>query len=144
MGSIIKPAVVRRSSHSSRSFLIHGKRSMALNDVGLLVLSHPKHGVSFFSQSMPLTIYTGGAKGVDTHVERLCQTYGHACVVLIPPSSQVSRALDAIGVGRCHPHRDPGRVSIGSTSASSHQSPVYPAECSRDPAGVFSLGRGLF
>ena len=39
MCSIIKPAVVRRPSHSSRSFLIHGKQSMALNDVGLLVYS---------------------------------------------------------------------------------------------------------
>ena len=38
-----------------------------------------------FSQTMPLTIYTGGAKGVDTHVERLCRLYGHSCVVLIPP-----------------------------------------------------------
>ena len=38
---------------------------------------------------MPLTIYTGGAKGVDTHVERLCYLYGHACVVLIPPMAQL-------------------------------------------------------
>ena len=38
----------------------------------------------FFSQTMPLTIYTGGAKGVDTHVERLCHLYGHSCVVIIP------------------------------------------------------------
>ena len=34
---------------------------------------------------MPLTIYTGGAKGVDTHVEHLCHKYCHQCVVLIPP-----------------------------------------------------------
>ena len=49
-------------------------------------LSHHKHCfLIFFSQIMPLTIYTGGAKGVDTHVERLCHLYGHVCVVLIPP-----------------------------------------------------------
>ena len=34
---------------------------------------------------MPLTIYTAGAKGVDTHVEHLCHKYCHQCVVLIPP-----------------------------------------------------------
>ena len=34
---------------------------------------------------MPLTIYTGGAKGVDTHVERLFHLYGHSYVVIIPP-----------------------------------------------------------
>lgn len=38
---------------------------------------------------MLLTIYTRGAKGVDTHVEHLCHKYCHQCVVLIPP---------------CHPH----------------------------------------
>ena len=42
---------------------------------------------------MPLTIYTGGAKGVDTHVERLCQLYGHACVVLIPPCHPRAKSL---------------------------------------------------
>ena len=39
----------------------------------------------FFSQTMPLTIYTGGVKGVDTHVEHVCHEYGHSCVVIIPP-----------------------------------------------------------
>ena len=34
---------------------------------------------------MPLTIYTSGAKGVDTHVEHLCHKYHHHSVVLIPP-----------------------------------------------------------
>ena len=34
---------------------------------------------------MPLTIYTSGVKGVDTHVERLCHLSGHRCVVVIPP-----------------------------------------------------------
>ena len=42
---------------------------------------------------MPLTIYTGGAKGVDTHVEQLCQLYGHACVVLIPPCHPRAKSL---------------------------------------------------
>ena len=98
---------------------------------------------------MPLTIYTGGAKGVDTHVERgTIMSDVWACVCgphpTLSPSSQVPRALDAIGVGRRYPHRYPGRVSIGSTSASSHQPPVYPAELSRDPASVLGLGRGLF
>ena len=36
-------------------------------------------------QIMPLTIYTRGAKGVDTPVERLCHLSGHLCVVVIPP-----------------------------------------------------------
>jgi len=42
---------------------------------------------------MPLTIYTGGAKGVDTHVERLCQLYGHSCVVIIPPCHPRAKSL---------------------------------------------------
>ena len=42
---------------------------------------------------MPLTIYAGGAKGVDMHVERLCQLYGHACVVLIPPCHPRAKSL---------------------------------------------------
>ena len=42
---------------------------------------------------MPLTIYTGGAKGVDTHVEWLCHLYGHSCVVLIPPCHPRAKSL---------------------------------------------------
>ena len=42
---------------------------------------------------MPLTIYTGGAKGVDTHAERLCHLYGHTCVVFIPPCHPRSKSL---------------------------------------------------
>ena len=42
---------------------------------------------------MPLTIYTGGAKGVDTLVERLCHLYGHSCVVLIPPCHPRAKSL---------------------------------------------------
>ena len=42
---------------------------------------------------MPLTIYTGGAKGVDTHVERLCHLSGHQCVVVIPPSHPRAKSL---------------------------------------------------
>ena len=42
---------------------------------------------------MPLTIYTGGAKGVGTHVERLCQLSGHHCVVVIPPCHPCSKSL---------------------------------------------------
>jgi len=34
---------------------------------------------------MPLTIYSGGAKGVDTVAEQLCHQYGHDCVIYIPP-----------------------------------------------------------
>ena len=34
---------------------------------------------------MPLTLYSGGAKGVDTAVEQCCHQYGHECVVYIPP-----------------------------------------------------------
>ena len=40
-----------------------------------------------------MLIYTGGAKGVDTHVEHLCHLHGHACVVLIPPCHPRSKAL---------------------------------------------------
>ena len=47
----------------------------------------------FFSQTVPLTIYTGGAKGVDTHVERLCHLYGHSCVVIIPPYHPRAKTL---------------------------------------------------
>ena len=42
---------------------------------------------------MPLTIYTGGAKGVDTHVEHVCQKYGHSCVVFIPPCLPRAKSL---------------------------------------------------
>ena len=49
----------------------------------------------FFSilQTMPLTIYTGGAKGVDTHVEHICHKYGHLCVVFIPPCHPRAKSL---------------------------------------------------
>jgi len=42
---------------------------------------------------MPLTIYTGGAKGVDTHVERLSHLYGHSCEVFIPPCHPRAKSL---------------------------------------------------
>ena len=42
---------------------------------------------------MLLTIYTGGAKGVDTHVEHLCHKYGHQCVVFIPPCHPRAKSL---------------------------------------------------
>ena len=42
---------------------------------------------------MPLTIYTGGAKGVDTHVQHLCHRYGHPCVVFIPPCHSRATSL---------------------------------------------------
>ena len=42
---------------------------------------------------MPLTIYTGGAKGVDTHVEHVCHEYGHSCVVFIPPCHPRAKSL---------------------------------------------------
>ena len=42
---------------------------------------------------MPLTIYTGGAKGVDTHVEHLCHKYGHSYVVVIPPCDPRAKSL---------------------------------------------------
>ena len=49
----------------------------------------------FFSilQTMPLTIYTGGAKGVDTHVEHVCHKYGHSCVVFILPCRPRAKSL---------------------------------------------------
>ena len=42
---------------------------------------------------MPLTIYTGGAKGMDTQVEPVCHSYGHSCVVLIPPCHPRAKSL---------------------------------------------------
>ena len=42
---------------------------------------------------MPLTIYTGGAKSVDTHVEHVCHKYGHSCVVFIPPCHPRAKSL---------------------------------------------------
>ena len=58
----------------------------------------PKTGINNsdffpFSQTMLLTIYTGGAKGVDTHVEHVCHKYGHSCVVLIPPCHPRANSL---------------------------------------------------
>ena len=41
---------------------------------------------------MSLTIYSGGAKGVDTHVERFCHQYGHHCIIYIPPCDVRARA----------------------------------------------------
>ena len=46
-----------------------------------------------FSQTMPLTIYTGGAKGVDTHVEHVCHQYGQSCVVIIRPCHPRAKSL---------------------------------------------------
>ena len=61
---------------------------------GLGILCLTLNTVSdFFSQTVPLTIYTGGAKGVDTHVERLCHLYGHSCVVIIPPYHPRAKSL---------------------------------------------------
>ena len=42
---------------------------------------------------MPLTIYTGGAKVVDTHVEHVLHKYGHSCVVLLPPCHPRAKSL---------------------------------------------------
>ena len=42
---------------------------------------------------MPLTIYTGGANRVDTHVEHLSHKYGHSCVVFIPPCHPRAKSL---------------------------------------------------
>ena len=45
---------------------------------------------------MPLTIYTGGAKGVDTYVEHLGHKYGHSCVVFIPPCHPRAKSLEPL------------------------------------------------
>ena len=45
---------------------------------------------------MPLTIYTGSAKGVDTHVEHLCHKYCHQCMVLIPLCHPRARSITPI------------------------------------------------
>ena len=42
---------------------------------------------------MPLTIYTGSAKGLDTHMEHLYHKYGHSCVVFIPPYHPRAKSL---------------------------------------------------
>ena len=44
-------------------------------------------------QTMPLTIYTGGDKGGDTHVEHICHKYGHLCVVFITPCHPRAKSL---------------------------------------------------
>jgi len=44
------------------------------------------------ASSSSLTIYSGGAKGVDTTVERLCHQKGHHCVIYIPPCDVRARA----------------------------------------------------
>ena len=64
---------------------------------------------------MPLTIYTGGAKVVDTHVEHVLHKYGHSC------------ALDPVRLGRCHTHRHLGGFSIGSTCLLSRHPSVFTA-----------------
>ena len=43
-----------------------------------------------FAQTIPLTIYTGGAKGVATHMEH---KYGHSYVVFIPPCHPRAKSL---------------------------------------------------
>ena len=45
---------------------------------------------------MPLTIYTGGADGVDTHVEHLCHKYRQTCVVIIPPCHPRAKVLSPL------------------------------------------------
>ena len=45
---------------------------------------------------MPLTIYTRGADGVDTHVEHLCHKYQQTCVVLIPPCHPLAKVLSTL------------------------------------------------
>ena len=100
-----------------------------------------------FSQTMPLTIYTGGAKGVDTDAEHLCHKYGHWCVVFhltLSPSSQVPRALVPARVGRRHAVRHLGRISIRSTCLPSHHPPVFTTQLSRDQACVLSARIGVF
>ena len=42
---------------------------------------------------MPLTVYKGGAKGVDTYVERVYHLYGHSFVVIIPPCHPRAKSL---------------------------------------------------
>ena len=61
-------------------------------------------------QTMPLTIHTGGAEGVDTHVEH--QVWSSVCGVH-PTLSP--RALDPARLGRRHAYGHPGRISIRST-----------------------------
>ena len=45
---------------------------------------------------MPLTIYTGGADGVDMHVEHLCHKYQQTCVVIIPPCHPRAKVLSPL------------------------------------------------
>ena len=102
---------------------------------------------NFFSQIMPLTIYTGGCqRGGHAYRTIMSPVWSFVCGPhpTLQPSSQVPCALDPVRFGRSHTHRHPGGVSIGSTNPSSHQPPVYTTQLSCDPACVLGVGGGLF
>ena len=74
---------------------------------------------------MPLTIYTGGAKSVDTHVEYVCHKYGHSCVVFIPPCHLRAKSLAPLtqrDLDAAMPMVT--RASIRKTCLPSHHPPV--------------------
>ena len=82
---------------------------------------------NFFSQIMPLTIYTGGAKGVDTHVERLCHLYGHSCVVLIPPCHPRAKSLKPLTQSDLDAATPTVTQAAFRLGRQIHQPPVYTA-----------------
>ena len=111
-------------------------------------LSKDDHKFRLFliSQTMPLTIYTGGAKGVDTNVEHLSQVWSslRSVIFTLSPLNQVPRGLVQARIGRGHAHRYSGSVSIRSSCLPSHHPPVFTASLSRGQAYFLSLGFGVF
>lgn len=64
----------------------------------------------FLFQTMPLTIYTGGAKGGNACRTIMSPLWSFVCGhhPTMSPSSQVPRTLDPARLGRGHPHCQPG------------------------------------
>ena len=97
---------------------------------------------------MPLTIYTGGAKGVDAHVERLCHLYSHSCVVIIPPCHPRAKSLAPLtqpDVDAATPTVTQVDFRLGPIHClPSHHPPVCTTQLLRDQACVFGLGVGVF
>ena len=79
---------------------------------------------------MLLIIYTGGAKGVDTHVEHSCHKYGHPCVVFIPPCHPRAKSLAPLtqfDLDAAMPIVPRATFHLGRHVPPSHHPPVFTA-----------------
>lgn len=93
----IQPIVMENVDWRSASW---DKTSFVKNDIYPLITAmknypqcgplRQKNSLFFFNFAVMYTIYSGGAKGVDTEVEHLAARYGHNCVVKIPPCHERS------------------------------------------------------